>query len=141
MRRSITSISPCDLTKEQPFDVSLAQEMLPLDCILSSLTLEVAAQDLSQYADLVSRLASWLRPGGHLILISTMRQNYYTIGSTMFYSLYIEPVFLRGALNKAGMEVVTERLVYFEDLGMNRDSLKDMCDGHGCIFIHACKRE
>lgn len=106
VRTSIRGFLPCDLSQEEPLDPSWVWQHAPFDCIYSGLTIEAVAKDQNDYLRILTKLASFLRPGGALLLFGVSGQTFYSTGGHKFYSMPLDEKFLRNALRKAGFKLI-----------------------------------
>ncbi|XP_071079767.1 indolethylamine N-methyltransferase-like [Haliotis cracherodii] len=104
MREKVSGIIPCDIRNENPF----APCFIPAaDIITSSLCMESVVLSIPEYESYSARLASVLRPGGHLVLFGCVGGTFYTVGSSRFSSFGMTSSELQAAWTKAGLEIVT----------------------------------
>jgi nicotinamide N-methyltransferase len=79
-RAVIARIIPCDAHAEPPVDSPPAA----YDAIISSLCLEAAARDADSWRACLARVVALARPGGHVILCTSLRGSVYAVGGRMF---------------------------------------------------------
>ncbi|CAI5795392.1 nicotinamide N-methyltransferase-like [Podarcis lilfordi] len=102
VRRAIKQVLKCDVTQASPLGpVALP----PADCLMSSLCLEGACKDLPTYRSALKNISSLVKPGGHLILGSVLKETYYKVGQQPFSGLYLEWASVEEALKEAGFAV------------------------------------
>ncbi|KAK0133227.1 Nicotinamide N-methyltransferase [Merluccius polli] len=81
LRQKLGPVLKCDLSLENPFHPVTVE---PADCILSSLCLEAACPDRDAYRRALGNVVKLLRPGGLLVLIGDLEENFYTVGVHRF---------------------------------------------------------
>ncbi|XP_067681417.1 indolethylamine N-methyltransferase-like [Haliotis asinina] len=104
MREKVSGIIPCDIRKENIFAPCFISSV---DVITSSLCLESVARSIAEYESQAARLASVLRPGGHLLLFGCIGGSFYTVGTHRFSSFGMTSSELQAAWTKAGMEIIS----------------------------------
>ncbi|XP_054854575.1 nicotinamide N-methyltransferase-like [Eublepharis macularius] len=102
VRRSIKRLLKCDVTQPNPL---APLSLPPADCLLSTYCLEVASKDLPAFRSALKNIGSLLKPGGHLILATTLEFNFFMIGQCRFGCLYLEQEDLEKALKEAGFDI------------------------------------
>ncbi|XP_018427124.1 PREDICTED: nicotinamide N-methyltransferase-like [Nanorana parkeri] len=103
LRSKVKEVLRCDVLKKNPFEpLTLA----PVDCVISCLCLEVACKDMDSFYNALTNLKDFIKPGGHLLLLSMLNSRYYAIGNTFFSTLPITKEGLEKALKDAGYEIV-----------------------------------
>ena len=113
LRRSIRDVVSCNLFKSHPF--GFLEQLLPADCIISSLTLEAVAVDKDGYKKLLRRLAGYLKSGGGLFLIGALNQLFFTVGDKKFYCLELDVEFVQEAVAAAGFKDIEIEVKVIDD--------------------------
>ncbi|NXF33254.1 NNMT methyltransferase, partial [Nyctibius bracteatus] len=102
LRRKVKQVLKCDVTKANPTDpVSLP----PADCIVSTLCLEGACKDLATFRSALRNISALVKPGGHLVMITVLRETYYAFNQQVFSCLRLEKNEVEEAVEGAGFEV------------------------------------
>ena len=136
MKESVQAIIPCDLSMSTPVADKWLQEMLPLDCLLTSFTLECVCQNIQQYEENLHRFSSYLRPKGGLILIGDLEQNFYLVGKKRYFHFSLSQEMLVNALGKAGFSVVETKKFNYLEMGFD----ETIGNGKYGIFVAAVKQ-
>ncbi|XP_065425100.1 nicotinamide N-methyltransferase-like [Chrysemys picta bellii] len=103
LRRTVKQVLECDVTKFNP--VTFAS-LPPADWLLICHCLEGICNDLSTYRAALKNVSSLLKPGGHLLLVTAMRSNYYMIGQHKVPCLFLEKEVLEEAVKEAGYDIL-----------------------------------
>ncbi|NXW40264.1 NNMT methyltransferase, partial [Nyctiprogne leucopyga] len=102
LRKKVRQVLKCDVTKANPTDpVSL----LPADCVLSTLCLEAASKDLPTFRSALRNISALVKPGGHLVLVTALRDTYYAFNNQVFSCLRLERKEVEEAVEGAGFEL------------------------------------
>ena len=83
LRRKITRVIPCDIRQEQPLMVKDAQQ-LKFDVVASTGCVEAAVKSGDMFCEAVAKLAKFVKPGDHLILVSFLNSKSYLVGNEKF---------------------------------------------------------
>ena len=102
LRSKITSIIPCDITKNQI--VSGTQGLF--DIVSCNNTLGPVSHSLEEYRENVKKLAALVKPGGYLTIIQSWDGSYYGVGEHNFHSLRITDEQFEEAVKGAGLTIV-----------------------------------
>uniref|UniRef100_A0A8C4RDH0 Phenylethanolamine N-methyltransferase n=1 Tax=Eptatretus burgeri TaxID=7764 RepID=A0A8C4RDH0_EPTBU len=131
LRNAIKKIIPCDVTLPNP----LHPEVLPkFDVIQSSFCLESALSDETSFRGALQALRSLLLPNGHLVLIGSLGESFYKVGSVLFGSLTLSEQVVRDSVQGAGFSIRT-----FKTLARPKDLEEDMTDVTSFFFLIADK--
>ncbi|CAL8363337.1 unnamed protein product [Lota lota] len=131
LRQRIVSVLKCDVTLENPFHPVVLE---PADCVLSSLCLEAACQDRDAYRRSLGAVADLLRPGGILVLIGDLEENFYTVGEQRFDTVCLSRDFIEETLTQLGLVL----LDFTTQLAENREQ-NQKCDYEASYFLVARK--
>ncbi|KAG9463382.1 hypothetical protein GDO78_021877 [Eleutherodactylus coqui] len=131
LRSKVKEVLKCDALKRNPYDPVVVP---PVDCLLSCLCLEVPCKDIQSFCDVLKNFQDLIKPGGHLLLLSALRETFYHIGTKQFSSLYINEEELEMAFKEAGYQI--KKAVYKQ---RPDNAAMDFTDCQGFYFIHACK--
>ncbi|XP_074833156.1 nicotinamide N-methyltransferase-like [Carettochelys insculpta] len=102
LRKKVKQVLKCDVSKSN----ILAPVSLPqADCLLSTLCLEAACKDLNSYHAALKNISSLLKPGGHLVMVTVLKETYYMVGQRRFSCLYLEKESVVEGLRAAGFDV------------------------------------
>ncbi|KAE8582238.1 hypothetical protein XENTR_v10020022 [Xenopus tropicalis] len=103
-RRTIKQIVKWDITNENP----LGEVVLPqADCIVTTYYLEVVSKDHDMYINLLKKLLSHLKIGGHLAMVAVINISYYMVGQHKFAALKYNEDFIQKALMEAGCSILS----------------------------------
>ncbi|XP_069597171.1 nicotinamide N-methyltransferase-like isoform X2 [Ranitomeya imitator] len=97
---ALQHIVKCNLEKEDIIDPIV---LPPADCIISAWLLEIISKDKDDYIRYLRKFLKLLKPGGHIIIISSLEMTYYTVGNTKFHGLNLDEDFVRKALVGEGL--------------------------------------
>ncbi|ELU15235.1 hypothetical protein CAPTEDRAFT_93058, partial [Capitella teleta] len=120
-RAAIRGIAFCDLTQEEPIDHEVLFKYGLIDVIYSCLTLEAAAETSANYGRILTKLASYLRPEGGLLLCGMYNQTFYSVGGNKFHSLSQDEQTIRRLLEAAGFSVVEHFTHSFDHKAITTD--------------------
>ncbi|XP_066495270.1 nicotinamide N-methyltransferase-like [Tiliqua scincoides] len=102
VRRTVRQVLKCDVTQANP----LAPLVMPqVCCVTSQFCLESACQDLPTYCLALKNICSLLKPGGHLILMTALKHNFYMVGQHRFFGLYLEQEMVSSAVREGGFDI------------------------------------
>ncbi|NXP02568.1 NNMT methyltransferase, partial [Thinocorus orbignyianus] len=102
LRKKVKQVLKCDVTKANPTDpVSLP----PADCVVSALCLEAACKDLPTFRSALRNMGTLLKPGGHLVMVTVLRETYYAFNNQVFSCLRLEKSMVEEAVEGAGFNV------------------------------------
>ncbi|MEE6520342.1 hypothetical protein FKM82_018180 [Ascaphus truei] len=131
LRRTVKQVLKCDVLKRNPFEPEV---LPPADCILSCLCLEAPCKDIKSLCNTLKNFHDLLKPGGHLIVLSSLNCSFYYVGQKCFYCMAITKEGLELAFKGAGYEIEKLEVVPRED----RSAL-NISDYDSCYFVHARK--
>ncbi|NXK86246.1 NNMT methyltransferase, partial [Formicarius rufipectus] len=130
VRKKVKQVLKCDVTKANPTDpVSLP----PADCIISTLCLEGACKDLPTFRRALRNVGTLVKPGGHLVMVTTLRTTFYTFGELVFSGLHLEKHEVEAAVEAAGFEV---KLSEAQQYTLSTENM----DSKGTLVLVARKR-
>ncbi|XP_076214569.1 nicotinamide N-methyltransferase [Aptenodytes patagonicus] len=102
LRKKVRQVLKCDVTKANPVDpVSLP----PADCVLSTLCLEAACKDPATFRSPLRNVGALVKPGGHLVMVTVLRETYYAFNKQVFSCLRLERNEVEEAVEGAGFDV------------------------------------
>ena len=108
VRKKISAIVPCDIQHEF---ISKEHEG-PYDIALSSLCLEAACKNMAQYNEAMKKLVSLVKPGGYVLIFSTIRENadvgYYFVKNVKFFDLALQRKCVLEAMQSTGLTLLQE---------------------------------
>ncbi|XP_043532314.1 nicotinamide N-methyltransferase [Chiloscyllium plagiosum] len=132
LRDSIKQVLKCDVHQNNPLH---PVELEPVDCLITSLCLEVACKDKAAYCTAVRNVTSLLKPGGMLIMITLLNETFYTVDKHKFSCLKFDQAFLEKTLKETGYEI--EQLEIF----IIPKTINTISDSEAAIFLIARKKE
>uniref|UniRef100_A0A8C4YHX9 Nicotinamide N-methyltransferase n=1 Tax=Gopherus evgoodei TaxID=1825980 RepID=A0A8C4YHX9_9SAUR len=103
LRRTVKQVLECDVTKFNP--VTFAS-LPPADCLLLSQYLGAICKDLSTYRAALKNVSSLLKPGGHLLMVITMKCSHFVTDQNKFPCLFLEKECLEEAVKEAGFDIL-----------------------------------
>ncbi|NXV14945.1 NNMT methyltransferase, partial [Cepphus grylle] len=102
LRKKVRQVLKCDVTKANPTEpVSLP----PADCIVSTLCLEAACKDFATFRSALRNIGALVKPGGHLVMVTVLRETYYAFNNQVFSCLRLEKDVVEEAVEGAGFDV------------------------------------
>ncbi|KAM4652433.1 nicotinamide N-methyltransferase-like [Discoglossus pictus] len=102
LRKTITQVLKCDVTKSNPLDPVVLQAA---DCLITALCLETACEDLHAYQSAVKNITTLLKPGGHLVIIGVLGDTFYKVGQKTFFCLPLDEQMVKDAVVNAGYTI------------------------------------
>ncbi|XP_065425042.1 nicotinamide N-methyltransferase-like isoform X3 [Chrysemys picta bellii] len=103
LRRTVKQVLECDVTK---FDPLTFASLPPADCLLMCYSLVATCKDLSTYRAALKNFSSLLKPGGHLLMVTTMKCSHFVVGQHKFPCLFLEKEVLEEAVKEAGYDIL-----------------------------------
>ncbi|XP_064327096.1 nicotinamide N-methyltransferase [Phalacrocorax carbo] len=102
LRKKVRRVLKCDVTKANP---TAPVSLPPADCVLSTLCLEAACKDLATFRSALRNIGALVKPGGHLVMVTVLRETYYAFNEQVFSCLYLERNAVEEAVEGAGFDV------------------------------------
>ncbi|KAM5163658.1 indolethylamine N-methyltransferase-like [Mantella aurantiaca] len=131
LKSSIKQILKCDFEEE---NITSPVELPLADCVLCVWTLEAISKSEDEYMRNLEKTLKLLKPGGHLLLFSTIEATYLTIRGERFHILTVDEAFVKNALSKLGL-VIDYCAV------QRRRNVSDLTDYKDVMFTVAIKEE
>ncbi|XP_065426299.1 nicotinamide N-methyltransferase-like [Chrysemys picta bellii] len=103
LRRTVKQVLECDVTKFNPLTFA---SLPPADCLLMCHCLVGICNDLSTYRAALKNVSSLLKPGGHLLMVTTMKCSHFVVGQHKFPCLFLEKEVLEEAVKEAGYDIL-----------------------------------
>ncbi|XP_065273254.1 nicotinamide N-methyltransferase-like [Emys orbicularis] len=103
LRRTVKQVLECDVTKFNPLTFA---SLPPADCLLMCHCLVATCKDLSTYHAALKNVSSLLKPGGHLLMVTTMKCTQFVVGQHKFPCLFLEKEVLEEAVKEAGYDIL-----------------------------------
>ncbi|XP_050777803.1 nicotinamide N-methyltransferase-like [Gopherus flavomarginatus] len=104
LRRTVKQVLECDVTK---FNPATFASLPPADCLLLNQYLGAICKDWSTYRAALKTVSSLLKPGGHLLMVTTMKCSHFVIDQHKFPCLFLEKECLQEAVKEAGFDILT----------------------------------
>ncbi|CAN2391872.1 NNMT/PNMT/TEMT family [Pristimantis euphronides] len=131
LRSKVKEVLECDALKRNPYDPII---MPPVDCLLSTLCLELPCKDIKSYCEVLTNFKDLIKPGGHLIVLGTMNATFYHAGKKRFRVMTMNEELLEMVYKETGYLI--EKAVYMPRIDKSRI---DIADFQGKYLIHARK--
>ncbi|KAG8569243.1 hypothetical protein GDO81_014315 [Engystomops pustulosus] len=131
LRSQVKEVLKCDALKRNPYDPIV---MPPVDCILCCLCLECSSKDIKEYCNVLKNFQDLIKPGGHLLILSTLNATFYVVGKKRFNLMPLTKDELEKAIKDAGYQI--EKAVYAPRTDKSK---MDIADYEEKFFIHARK--
>ncbi|XP_066495411.1 nicotinamide N-methyltransferase-like [Tiliqua scincoides] len=130
VRRTVRQVLKCDVIQANP----LAPLVMPQVCCVTSLyCLEAACQDLPTYRSALKNICSLVKPGGHLVLMTVLKNNFYMIGQHRFFCLHLDQEMVNSAVREAGFDITWSDLTAMQ-------FTQTFADNNGIYALVAQKR-
>ena len=91
--------------------------MDPFDGVMSSLSLEAAANDEAEYKAVVKHAVDQLKPGGHYFQQSIMHAESYRVGNASFVDAVLTADLAKEAVEDAGCSVISLKTCTNQQMG------------------------
>ncbi|KAM5163686.1 indolethylamine N-methyltransferase-like [Mantella aurantiaca] len=118
LKSSIKQILKYDFEQE---NITSPVELPLADCVISLWTLETISTNEDEYMRNLEKILKLLKPGGHLLLFSSLDAIYFTVGGKRFHAFTHDEDFIKKALSKLGLVIdyyAVQRKCYVSDLAM-----------------------
>ncbi|NXE30486.1 NNMT methyltransferase, partial [Ardeotis kori] len=102
VRKKVKQVLKCDVTKANP---AAPVALPPADGVVTTLCLEAACKDLPAFRGALRNVGGLLKPGGHLVMMTVLRETYYAFGQEVFSCLRLERRDVEEAVEAAGFQV------------------------------------
>ena len=111
--RSLIKLAHCDITTDPPIESGYEG---PYDMVICFLTLEVSCATIEEYRERAIRLSSLVKPGGTLLLLTTVRNavgelGTYQVGSETFTDIGLSVGVVSDALRYAQFDILSTSCV------------------------------
>ena len=100
IRKKIKNVIPCDVTQPQFFGEEF--QTCQYDIVQTSLCLECALESREAYRQAIVKLASYVKPGGFLQILSSVGATWYTCSDRKIYALDLSEEDAPEAIKLAG---------------------------------------
>ncbi|KAM5163683.1 nicotinamide N-methyltransferase-like [Mantella aurantiaca] len=131
LKSSIKQILKCDFEQE---NITSPVKLLRADCVLISGILDVISKNEEEYMRNMEKILKLLKPGGHLLLMSSLDTTYFTVGGERIHVFTHDESFVKNALSKLGL-VIDYYAV------QRRRNVSDLTDYKAFMFTVAIKGE
>ncbi|XP_002739259.1 nicotinamide N-methyltransferase-like [Saccoglossus kowalevskii] len=132
LRKYIKGVIPCDVHESNPLGLN---SLDPFDAIITSTCLEAACLDNQSYRSAIKNITKLLKPGGLLLIWSTLNESFYMIGGSRFHALPLDAEFIINAVKEAGYtDIKTTKFPVPPFEGIEK-----IADAEGILFLTACK--
>ena len=104
LRKKISYILPCDIALEDPvkWPSTWTSQLGSFDVVTTSCCIETAVKSEVEYRNAVTRLRKYLKPGGYLVMYSSIGQTFYYVGKEKFYCFSASENQIQETLRKEG---------------------------------------
>ena len=131
VRNLVKAVVKCDLTQDPPIEPGYEQ---PYDVVMSSLCIEAVLKSDDEYQQLLAKLVSLVKPGGHLLLYGVEHHGgagCYMVGNETFKSTGTSLEFAMHAMVECCMEIVTTKCFKNINRGKEYSTIKLFYFIHG----------
>ena len=135
VRNVVKAVVKCDLTRDPPIEPGYEHTY---DVVMSSLCIEAVIESNDEYPQMLAKLVSLVKPGGHLLLYGVEVQGeggYYVVGDETFSTVGPSLEFAMHAMVECCVEIVTTKLFKGAQRGEEDPKVTS------CYFIHGKKGE
>ncbi|KAM5163574.1 indolethylamine N-methyltransferase-like [Mantella aurantiaca] len=129
LKSSIKQILKCDFEEE---NITSPVELPLADCVICVWILDVISKNEDEYMKNLEKTLKLLKPGGQLLLITTINGTYFTAGGERLHIFTQDESFVKKALSKLGL-VIDYYAV------QRRRNVSDLIDYKGIMFTVAIK--
>ncbi|XP_075047534.1 nicotinamide N-methyltransferase-like [Mixophyes fleayi] len=129
LKTAIKQIVQCDVDKENLTDSVVLPQA---DCVISAWLLDVICRDHDDYIRYLRKLAKFVKPGGHLILLGNLNATFFMLGQDRFHCFTFNENYVKQALSGEGF-IIDHCDIY------TRKAVSDLCDYNEVLFIAAHK--
>ncbi|KAG9462909.1 hypothetical protein GDO78_022840 [Eleutherodactylus coqui] len=129
LRTKVKEVLQCDALKRNPYDPVV---LPPVDCLLSTLCLDVVSKDMKLYVDVLKNFKDLIKPGGHILVLGTINATFYHAGKKRFSVMPMNKDLLEAAYKEAGYKI--QKAVYMPRIDKSKAHIADF---QGKYFIHA----
>ena len=125
LRSIIRAVVPCDITQDPPIAEGFGG---PYDVVMCLLSIEAGCHTHEEYKVAIKRVYQLIKPGGYLLLHSTVRHDtstlgWYKVGNETFTEIPLSLEFVYATLKEANFLVVkTECLDMPENEGLDQSA-------------------
>ncbi|KAM5163569.1 nicotinamide N-methyltransferase-like isoform 2-T2 [Mantella aurantiaca] len=102
LKSSIKQILKCDFEEE---NITSPVELPLTDCIICVWMLDAISKNEDEYMRNLEKILKLLKPGGHLLLISSIDITYITVGGERFHMFTHDENFVKNAHSKLGLVI------------------------------------
>ncbi|KAM5163636.1 nicotinamide N-methyltransferase-like [Mantella aurantiaca] len=131
LKSSIKQILKCDFEEE---NITSPVELPLADCVIATAILNSVCKNDDEYMRNLEKILKLLKPGGQLLLISSIDATYVTAGGERFHIFTHDESFVKNALSKLGL-VIDYYAV------QRRRNVSDLTDYKAVMFTVAIKGE
>ena len=133
LRSKFKELLLCDIRANDVFGgVSIPLESF--DVISTNFCMEVASNNVEEYAQNIKHICRYLKPGGFIVSLVTVGGWWYVINSKRWYNLCITPQQINSAYGEAGLRIHDSAHYNLPAETQNR-----LSDSKGAYFIAAQK--
>lgn len=116
LRQAVKAVVSCDIRQDPPIAKGFEG---PYDVVMSIVCIENACKTRDEYKAAVGRLASLVKPGGHLLLYLNVRDDEgmgrYYIGDTKFTPMFLQLDVILKIMEDTGFTDITNNVFKEED--------------------------
>ncbi|KAM5164217.1 indolethylamine N-methyltransferase-like [Mantella aurantiaca] len=131
LKSSIKQILKCDFEQE---NITSPVELPLADCVLCVYILNAISKNEDEYMKNLEKILMLLKPGGHLLLISSIDITYITVGGELLHMFTHDENFVKNSLSKLGL-IIDYCAV------QRRRNVSDLIDYKAMMFTVAHKGE
>ena len=131
LRKKITHILPCDIALEDPvkWPSTWTSQRRSFDVVTTSCCIETAVKSEIEYSNAIAKLRKYLKPGGYLVMYSSLGQAFYYVGEEKFYCFSASENQIQETLYKEGFCEV--------DMKLKADARSELYDSEKLYFVSA----
>ncbi|XP_020602466.1 indolethylamine N-methyltransferase-like [Orbicella faveolata] len=132
LRKKITHILPCDIALEDPvrWPSTWTSQLGLFDVVTTSFCIEAAVKSEVEYGNAIAKLKKYLKPGGYLVMHSSIGETFYTVGKEKFRCYFVSENQIREILRKEGFCEVA-------DMKLQAEPTSELYDREKLYFVSA----
>ena len=133
LRKKITHILPCDISLEDPvkWPSTWTSQLDSFDVVTTSFCIEAAVKTETEYRNAIAKLRKYLKPGGYLVMHSSIGGTFYTVGKEKFRCFFVSENQIPEILRKEGFSEVA-------DMKLQAEPTSELYDDEKLYFVSAC---
>ena len=131
LRKNLTHILPSDIALEDPvkWPSTWTSQLGSFDVVTTSFCIEAAVKSEIEYGIAITKLKKYLKPGGYLVMHSSIGETFYTVGKEKFRCYFVSENQIQEILRNEGFCEV--------DMKLQAEPTSDLYDREKLYFVSA----